>query len=82
MLTTIKIIVLIKLKLKRSYLTDHHGNKQVNFADKIEPCARAFSRTLRVSYLQVFALSFDWFIRLSVCVRCDKPERLFWLHCN
>jgi len=28
MLTTIKIIV--RLKLKRPYLTDHHGNKQVN----------------------------------------------------
>jgi len=52
MLTTIKIIVLLKLKLERSYLTNHHGNKQVNLkrlatnlADKIEPCAHAFSRT-------------------------------------
>ena len=30
MLTTIKIIVLLKFKLKRPYLTDHHGKKQAN----------------------------------------------------
>jgi len=30
MLTTTKIIVLLKLKLKRPCLTDHHGYKQLN----------------------------------------------------
>ena len=37
MLTTIKIIVLLKLRLKRPYLTDHHGNKQVNFLKCLDP---------------------------------------------